>query len=443
MKIKNGITLLGFTSFLLTLLLCGSDAGAAATDDATHGILAGMHMQWGGYTRVIGRWTHIDDDTLYAMADEGPYSDGQGEVRLKNQLDIGAQWSIETHYELVASKGDTRKASQNLLAGLSGSPATRLFLDRPIDDASRLMDLTHTLVENDDAIVYHRLDRLNLTWTPDWGTVRLGRQALTWGDGLIFNPMDLFNPFAPTAVQRDYKTGDDMALVQLPVGQSDAQLLYLPRRDPLTGNVEGDQSSCAGLYHTFIGSLEASAMAASHFDDNIVAAGVSGYLKETAWRINTVYTHLAEENGQDNFFQVVANIDYAWMWGGKNVYGLMEFYYNGLGTTGDYQQALENEPLMDRLSRGEMFTLGRYYLAGQIQVELHPLVQFYTTAILNLSDPSGLLQPQVLWDVATDLQLIVGGQWHWGKEDTEFGGLMSTWTAPLFPSPPMIRSMYG
>jgi hypothetical protein len=284
------------------------------------------------------------------------------------------------------------------------------------------MDLTHTLVENDDAIVYHRLDRLNLTWTPDWGTVRLGRQALTWGDGLIFNPMDLFNPFAPTAVQRDYKTGDDMALVQLPVGQSDAQLLYLPRRDPLTGNVEGDQSSCAGLYHTFIGSLEASAMAASHFDDNIVAAGVSGYLKETAWRINTVYTHLAEENGQDNFFQVVANIDYAWMWGGKNVYGLMEFYYNGLGTTGDYQQALENEPLMDRLSRGEMFTLGRYYLAGQIQVELHPLVQFYTTAILNLSDPSGLLQPQVLWDVATDLQLIVGGQWHWGKEDSEFGG---------------------
>jgi hypothetical protein len=23
---------------------------------------------------------------------------------------------------------------------------------------------------------------------------------------------------------------------------------------------------------------------------------------------------------------------------------------------------------------------------------------------------------------ARDLQLIVGGQWHWGKEDTEVGG---------------------
>jgi hypothetical protein len=284
------------------------------------------------------------------------------------------------------------------------------------------MDLSHTLVENDDAKVYHRLDRLNLTWTPAWGTVRLGRQALTWGDGLIFNPMDLFNPFAPTAVQRDYKTGDDMALVQLPVGQSDAQLLYLPRRDPLTGNVEGDQSSYAVRYHTFIGSLEASAMAASHFDDPILAVGGSGYLGEAAWRINTVYTRLAKETGQDNFFQAVVNIDYAWMWGGKNVYGLMEFYYNGLGTAGEYQQALQNKPLTDRLSRGEMFTLGRYYLAGQIQAELHPLVQFYTTAILNLSDPSGFIQPQVVWDVATDLQLIFGGQWHWGKEDTEFGG---------------------
>ena len=422
MKLKNGITWLGLTSFLLNLMLCGPNSGAAATDDATPGVLSGMHMQWGGYARLIGTWTHIDKDTLYAMVDDGPYADGQAEGRLKNQLDIGSRWTLETHYELVASNGETRKASQRLLASLPGAPAFTLFLDRPVDDASRLMDLTHTITEDDETLVYHRLDRLNLTWTPDWGTVRLGRQALTWGEGLIFNPTDLFNPFAPTAIQRDYKTGDDMVLVQLPVGQSDAQLLYLPRRDPLSGDVESDQASYAARYHAFIGSLEASAMAAGHFDDAIGAVGVSGYLGGAAWRINTVYTHLTEKNGQDDFFQVVANIDYAWTWGGKNVYGLLEFYHNGLGSTEAYQQSLENKALMNRILRGEMFTLGRYYLAGQIQVALHPLVQVYTTAIFNLSDPSGLLQPQLLWDVATDLQLIVGGQWHWGKDGTEFGG---------------------
>ncbi|MEJ2640425.1 MAG: hypothetical protein P8010_12695 [Desulfosarcinaceae bacterium] len=53
---------------------------------------------------------------------------------------------------------------------------------------------------------------------------------------------------------------------------------------------------------------------------------------------------------------------------------------------------------------------------------MHPLVQVYTTAIVNLADPSGLLQPQLLWDVAENWQLILGGQWQWGGRGTEFGG---------------------
>ena len=40
---------------------------------------------------------------------------------------------------------------------------------------------------------------------PRWGVVCVGRQAVTWGNGLIFNPMDLFNPFSPVDIERDYK----------------------------------------------------------------------------------------------------------------------------------------------------------------------------------------------------------------------------------------------
>ena len=69
-----------------------------------------------------------------------------------------------------------------------------------------------------------------------------------------------------------------------------------------------------------------------------------------------------------------------------------------------------------------MFTIGRFYLAGQVQIELHPLIQLHTTAIVNLSDPSGVLQPQVLWDVVSDWQIIVGAQWNWGADGSEFGG---------------------
>jgi hypothetical protein len=100
----------------------------------------------------------------------------------------------------------------------------------------------------------------------------------------------------------------------------------------------------------------------------------------------------------------------------------VEFYYNGLGRSGDYEKALAEQALVERLSRGEMFTLGRYYLAGQLQVELHPLVQLQPTVIVNLSDPSGLLQPQITWDVTENVQAILGAQWHWGGNGSEFGG---------------------
>ena len=69
-----------------------------------------------------------------------------------------------------------------------------------------------------------------MTFERDWGLARIGRQAVTWGNGFLFNPMDLFNPFAPTQIDRDYKIGDDMIFTQFPLKQTgDLQLLYVPR----------------------------------------------------------------------------------------------------------------------------------------------------------------------------------------------------------------------
>ena len=411
------------TCCLAGLLFCQPLTKAAQPAlNPTHDLLSAIQMDWGGYLRAIGTATPVAEDSIYQPVDHDPFFDGQLEGRLKNHLDLGSRWRLETHYELVYSGGDTRQRSQELVDTLPSALASSLSLSRPIDDDRRLFDLTHVLSENDRCLVYHRLDRLNLTWTPDWGSLRLGRQALTWGDGLIFNPMDLFNPFAPTSVQRDYKTGDDMALLQIPFGESEVQMLYLPRRDPRTGDVEDNATSYATKYHAFAGELEMTGMAARHDGDLVAGAGASGNLSEAAWRFNALYTHLPQESAQNDFLQIVTNLDYAWVWDGRNVYGFLEFYYNGLGSTGDYAETLNNDDLMDRLARGELFTIGRYYLAGQLQVELHPLVNLQGTAIVNLSDASGILQPQVQWDILSDLELIAGAQIYWGADDSEFGG---------------------
>ena len=387
-----------------------------------NGWLSDIDMDWGGHLRAIGSVSFLEEDSIYRYADSDPYSDGQFELRVKNQLYLGSRWSMQTHYELVVLGGDTYENTQSLKQELPPDLEGYLPWFQSINDDRRLFRLTHKLTEEENYLVYHRLDRLNLTCTLDWVTMRFGRQALTWGDGMLFNPMDLFNPFAPTSVQRDYKIGDDMILLQFPTGEAEIQLLYLPRRDPDTEDLQDDQSSYALKYHTPSASFELDLMAARHYDDDIVGLGATGYLYDAAWRINATYTRISEESGQDDFMQIVTHMDYAWMWAGKNVYGLLEFYYNGLGRNGDYDHITTDSSLIKRLERGELYTIGRYYLAGQVRIELHPLVKLDTMVIINVYDSSGVLQPQVLWDVTSAIQVIVGAQGNWGHGDSEYGG---------------------
>lgn len=406
-----------FALFILILLTPSASASAAGQAKLP------LDVAWGGHLRTITTAAILDHDSAQRTVERDPYYDGQVELRLKNQLQMGTRWAVSTHYELVALGGDSLESSRSLAEDASGFTGA-LLSSQGIDDERRLFDLTGIIDDEERHLVYHRLDRLNLSYTPQWGTLRLGRQALTWGDGRVFNPLDLFNPFAPTAVQRDYKSGDDMAHLQLPLGSADLELLYLPRRDPESGDLAEDQSSYALKVHFPVEGLEMDLMAARHFSDGVLGLGSSGYLGEALWRMNATYTFLSAEDdaGADAFFQAVANLDYAWMWAGRNVYGIVEFYYNELGYEGGYGEAAGDSALAERLARGEIFTLGRYYLAGQLQVEVHPLIQVHTMGLVNLSDPSGLVQPQLLWDFMENWQAILGGQWHWGERGSEFGG---------------------
>jgi hypothetical protein len=407
---------------LWVLPVWAQDTGNSAISPASK-----IDVQWGGYLRGIGTVSFPDDRSIYGLVGTGPYDDGQAELRLKNRIFIGSRWVVETHYELVGQFGDTLEKAHELDRLLPASTVEELTGPTTINDDRRLFNLTHTLGTGDSYVAYHRLDRLNLTYTPDWGTLRIGRQALTWGDGFIFNPMDLFNPFPPTTILRDYKVGDDMAFLQLPAGMGDLQLLYVPRRDLADGHVEGDQSSYAGKFHlTTAGPLEMNFMAARHYGDDVFGLGAVGVLGGAAWRTDAVYTLLTSEDAQHGFLQLTANLDYAWQWRGRNFYGFIEFYYDELGRTERYAQALNDVPLRRRLERGELFTLGKTYLAGQLEIELHPLVHAYWTAIVNLSDPSSILQPRLVWDVTSNVQLIAGAALHWGGHGTEYGGFDTT-----------------
>lgn len=400
-----------------------SEATQAAASDRESGWLENVDSDWGGYLKARGSASWPSSDTLYELVGRGTYLDGSLEGRLKSELFFGDFATFETHYEMVLAGGDTRRKINALARIFPGLAAQGFIGSRIPEDDRRLVDLTSVISENDDLILYHRIDRLALTLKPSWGVVRVGRQAVTWGNGLLFNPMDLFNPFSPTDIERDYKIGDDMVSVQAPLGGSgNLQFLYVPRRNPDTHHLSWESSSLAAKYHFAAGGTEFDLMAARHYRDYLLGVGSVGYLGDAAWRIDLTWTVLDSGGPSSDYLSLVANMDYSWTWLEKNFYGLVEFYYSGIGED-DYRAALLNPDIVERLDRGELYTLGRTYLGASVTMEVHPLVNIILSAITNLHDPSGVLQPRVTYDLTQNMQLIAGGSIFWGSPGSEFGGV--------------------
>lgn len=376
-----------------------------------------------GRVRIRASASFPEDGTFYELVGADTNIDANAEIRLMSTLYFSDWGYLETHYEAVVSGGETRETFEELKRRFAGFAGGGFLLGETIEDDRRLLDLTKIVSENDSRVVYHRIDRLALTMQPEWGTLRVGRQVITWGNGFLFNPMDLFNPFAPTDIERDYKIGDDMATIQFPVRDAgDLEFLYVPRRDPDDHDIEWDsESSYAGKYHFSIGTTEFDLLGARHFEDFIVGVGGRGYLRDAAWRADATWTFLDDGSRQNGYLSFVANMDYSWVWREKNFYGFAEFYYNGLGENNP-ADALTNPDLTERIERGELFTLGHAYLTGAVQVELHPLFNVFVTVITNLNDPSGIIQPRANWDFREDAQLTFGFNVAYGEDGTEFGG---------------------
>ena len=324
-------------------------------------------------------------------------------------------WSWQGDYQMVLRSGDTLELSQ-ALGGNILTPATVQNDDR------RLMNLTHEISENDSRILLHRMDRLHLGYTGDKIVVRAGRQAVSWGNGLIYNPVDFFNPFDPAAVDTEYKAGDDMLYAQyLQDSGNDFQFVSVWRRDD-DGHTDNDVNTHALKYHAFVGERELDVLVAQHYEDDIFTTGGISNWGGAIVRGDIVVTH----TDLDTYLSAVANVSYSWTWAGKNMSGVFEYFHNGLGLKeNDYHKLQQETDLVARLARGELFTVGKNYLAGGITIEMTPLINISPNAFFNMGDGSGLAQLVGQYDFKQNWLFLMALNVPFGGSGTEYGGLDS------------------
>jgi len=113
---------------------------------------------------------------------------------------------------------------------------------------------------------------------------------------------------------------------------------------------------------------------------------------------------------------------------GKNMSGAIEYHYNGFGQNDAHYDPLslaENPELLTRIVRGQMFTLGRHYLAGSVMIEMTPLWSITPVLLANVGDPSALLQLTTNYSLGDNMTLLGSINLPMGSSGSEFGGIES------------------
>jgi len=325
-------------------------------------------------------------------------------VNVNNKINQKDDQSIkfETHY-LIQSAFSNR---HNLI-----------FID---PDQHRLFDLTKSISDHSNRLSYHRLDRLFVTFNTTNYTFKAGRQAISWGNGLIFNILDIVNPFSPTAIDTEYKPGDDMFYLQsTTTSGNDWQLIYLPRRDS-DNDLDTSLATIAAKYHHTGASADFDFLFAQHYDKPLIGFALNKAVAGSVWRLNLTHSKTLTDQ---RFTNLSSNIDYSWTMMDKNIYGFLEYFYSGIGL--DSVSATADNTLLTYIQRGSLFTRYRDYFAGGLRIELHPLLNFSPTVIHNLIDNSSLLSLTLKYDWQQDLSFTSNITLISGNSSSEYAGSTS------------------
>ena len=271
-----------------------------------------------------------------------------------------------------------------------------------------LLDLDWTLNEKENLIWRENLYRAYARAKAGPVDAVVGRQRVAWGQGRLWNPTDVINPYNPLSVERDERPGSDAAdLKWSPTGLSFLEGVYVPRR-----KAEWADSLLLGRARINRWQTDWDFLGGKRADERIVGMDQASQLFEGSLRSELAYFFGSDR--RRDFARGVVSYDYSFSFS-RPLYALAEYFYNGIG-----EKDAADEPRVPLLPGDQPF-LGRDYLGLGTSWDLTALWTAECYAIVNLDDGSAFLGPRLRWQPVSDLELTAGYQAFAGPARSEFG----------------------
>ena len=118
-------------------------------------------------------------------------------LRVEPEIRAGGNTTFNFAYEQRLHYASARAATSGLI-GILPSELAAPF---------RVEPLVWRMKESDKGAWRHEIDRANAQIHLRRAEVTIGRQAIGWGRGVMFTSIDLFAPFSPLEVDREWQIG--------------------------------------------------------------------------------------------------------------------------------------------------------------------------------------------------------------------------------------------
>jgi hypothetical protein len=283
----------------------------------------------------------------------------------------------------------------------------------------RLTQLDWQIARSDDEFFYrHEIDRASLTLTPAWGRVVIGRQGIGLGRGTLFSAVDMFSPFSPQEVDREWRRGVDALRIEKTLTDTvSAEMIGVFGRS-------WDDSALLGRVRGFVGNVDGELILGKRAEDYFVAGVTSAVVGDAEVHFELALFNTPEDHpdgglfGNDNLIaKAVLGSSYTFDIGnGLTILG--EYHYNGFGVeeTSDINQRLRDTTFQERLLRGDFQTLGQHALGLQASYIFNETFAGGLLFLNNPEDGSGLFAPSLNWDLNDNSSLRFSVFLPWGAE---------------------------